>query len=123
MASETRQPAARWVATGVAGGLLSGLTGVGGGAVMVPLLTGLLRMPQHRAHATSLAIIIFTALAALVPYLASGEISWGLVAGLGIGAIAAAPFGARAMIMLPERWLRLFFALFLFAVGVRMLFV
>ncbi|TAK61977.1 MAG: hypothetical protein EPO22_07900, partial [Dehalococcoidia bacterium] len=47
----------RSVLTGVAGGAFSGLTGVGGGAVMVPLLTGPLRLSQHRAHGTSLAII------------------------------------------------------------------
>jgi uncharacterized membrane protein YfcA len=46
--------------TGALGGAFAGLTGVGGGAIMVPLLTGRLGLGQHRAHGTSLAVIMFS---------------------------------------------------------------
>ena len=50
--------------TGAAGGFLSGILGGGGGAIMVPLMTGPLRMRQHTAHGTSLVVIVVTALVA-----------------------------------------------------------
>lgn len=113
--------ALRGAATGLAGGLFSGLTGVGGGAVMVPMLVGLLRLSQHRAHGTSLAIIIFVASAAAVPYALAGNIDWALVGMLSVGAALGVYAGARVMQRIPARQLRLLFGLFLFATSIRLL--
>ncbi|HMO95147.1 MAG TPA: TSUP family transporter, partial [Tepidiformaceae bacterium] len=46
---------------GTSGGFLSGVLGGGGGAIMIPFMTGPLRLRQHVAHGTSLAIIVITA--------------------------------------------------------------
>ncbi len=119
--SSLRSQAVRGGITGVAGGLFSGLTGVGGGAVMVPMLTGILRLSQHQAHGTSLAIIIFVASAAVVPYAIAGNVDWGLVAALSVGAAAGVYAGARVMQRIPARQLRLLFGLFLLATSVRLL--
>jgi uncharacterized membrane protein YfcA len=43
--------------TGLAGGILSGLMGVGGGIILIPLMVLLLKMTQHQAQGTSLAVI------------------------------------------------------------------
>jgi uncharacterized protein len=111
----------RALLTGAVGGFASGLTGIGGGTVMVPLLTGLLRMPQHRAHATSLVIVIFAAIAASSQYIMRGEVRWGLVLALTIGAVVGAQIGTRIMHRVPERELRMVFAVFLLAIGIRLL--
>ena len=111
----------RALITGAVGGFTSGLTGIGGGTVMVPLLTGFLRMSQHKAHATSLVIVIFAALSAGTQYLARDEVKWELVAALTVGAVIGAQIGTRTMHSLPERQLRLIFAVFLLFVGVRLL--
>lgn len=111
----------RGALTGLAGGLFSGLTGVGGGAVMVPMLVGLLRLSQHRAHGTSLAIIVFVASAAVVPYALAGNIDWTLVGMLSVGAALGVYAGARVMQRIPARQLRLLFGLFLFATAIRLL--
>ena len=111
----------RAVLTGVAGGTFSGLTGVGGGAVMVPLLTGQLRLTQHRAHGTSLAIITFIAIAGVIGYWRAGNIDWGLALTLAPGAVAGVYIGARAMVKVPALQLRLLFAAFLFFVAFRQL--
>ena len=108
---------------GIVGGAASGLTGIGGGTVMVPLLTGLLQMPQRNAHGTSLAIVIFVGIAAVIPYVAESQIQWPLVFALGVGAIVGAQIGTRTMHNLPDTWLRLIFASFLFIVGRRMIFL
>jgi uncharacterized membrane protein YfcA len=51
---------ARSALTGAASGAFSSLTGVGGGAGMIPLLTGPLRLTPHRAHATSIATTLIS---------------------------------------------------------------
>lgn len=106
----------------MAGGFFSGLTGVGGGAVMVPLLTGLLKLPQHRAHGTSLAIVIFVGAAGMVAYWLAGNMDWGVVGWLAIGSTVGAYFGAAAMTHVPDRQLRFIFGVFLLATAVRMFF-
>ncbi|HXK33759.1 MAG TPA: sulfite exporter TauE/SafE family protein [Dehalococcoidia bacterium] len=119
-ASDSRRKHAALV-TGLAGGAFSGLTGVGGGAVMVPLLTGRLGLSQHRAHATSLAIILFVAIAGVAGYWRAGNIDWRLVAAFTPTAMLGVFAGARAMMKVPALQLRLLFGVFLFFVAFRQL--
>jgi uncharacterized membrane protein YfcA len=107
--------------TGLVGGFTSGLTGVGGGITMIPLLTSLLGLTQRRAHASSLAIVIAVAAAAVVPYIARGEVDWALAATLALGGAAGAQLGARLMQRTPDRRLRQLFAAFVLLVGLRLL--
>ena len=64
----------RYFIISIIGGIISGLTGIGGGTVMVPLFTSFTKMQQHRAHANSLVIVIFGATAALILYIIPGDI-------------------------------------------------
>ena len=68
--------------TGALGGLIGGLTGVGGGALMIPLMTRLSGLPQHVAHGTSLAIVAAVAIAGAATYIANDLVEWDLVAAL-----------------------------------------
>jgi uncharacterized membrane protein YfcA len=88
---------------------------------MVPLLTGQLKLSQHRAHGTSLAIITFIALAGVVGYWQAGNVDWGLVLTLAPGAVIGVYAGAKAMLRVPALQLRLLFGLFLFVVAFRQL--
>ena len=87
---------------------------------MVPLMTGLLKLPQHRAHGTSLAIIMFVASAGLIAYWYAGNIDWGLVAVLALGSVPGVYLGARTMQRASVRQLRLLFGAFLLAISIRM---
>ena len=107
-----------WI--GVIGGLTSGLLGVGGGIVMVPLLVRFLHLEQRRAHGTSLAILIFTATAAALTYRAVGRADLGLAAFLAAGAVVAAPLGARATARMSSEGLRRAFGGLLVLVGIRL---
>jgi uncharacterized membrane protein YfcA len=109
------------VATGGAGGAFSGLTGVGGGAIMVPMLVGWLKLSQHRAHGTSLAIIMFVAISGVAGYWRAGNIDWPLVLALSPGAIAGVYAGTKAMVKVPGTQLRLLFGVFLLFVAFRQL--
>lgn len=110
------------VAVGLGAGIASGLLGVGGGTVMVPLLAGALAYSQHRAHATSLAAIVPIAAVAAAVFASDGDVEYGTAGLLAAGAIAGAPLGARAMAAVGERWLEVAFGLFLVAVGIAMVF-
>lgn len=109
--------------TGAAGGGFAGLTGVGGGALLIPLMTGLLKMRQHTAHGTSLVIIVFAATASAIAYQVDGAIDWGLVALLLLGSLAGAYVGARAVQYLPAMRLRQVLGVFQLCVAARLLLV
>lgn len=111
------------VLIGVVGGVLSGMFGVGGGILMVPLLVNFARMDQRRAAATSLVAIIPTSIAGSLTYLANGEVD--LAAGLllAIGGVGGAYLGARLLRRIPLVWLRWMFIVLLIGVAVRMLLV
>ena len=111
----------RLAAIGLAGGVLSGLLGVGGGIVMVPLLVYWAGHTQRDAHAISLGAIIPISCASVLTYGIAGEIRpWEALA-LAAGSIAGARIGAGALARMRDRPLKLVFGLFLAAVAVLML--
>ena len=61
----TARDRVRGLLAGAAAGIAGGLFGVGGGIILVPLLTAFFGLGQHAAHGTSLAVIGATAVAAL----------------------------------------------------------
>src|SRR5262249_16846446 len=78
--------------TGLAGGIASGMFGIGGGTIMVPILGLLLGFSQHRAQGTSLvALIPPTGLLAVLAYGKAGFVDWRtgllLVPGVFLGGI------------------------------------
>lgn len=109
------------VALGVGAGLLSGLFGIGGGALLVPGILALLATSQHSAHATSLAAIVVTASAAAVPFVLDGAVDLSAAVAVGAGALAGAFAGAGAMQRLSEARLRQGFALLVVLVALRLL--
>ena len=113
----------RALLTGLLAGVFGGMFGVGGGIFMVPLLTGWLGATQHQAHGTSLAVIGFTALAALNVYGAHGNVAWATAALVGLGSVFTARYGARLAARVSSTQLQRAFALLLLAVGIRMLWV
>ncbi len=111
---------ARLVAIGALGGVLSGLLGVGGGVVMVPLLVLWAGYGQRDAHAASLGAIIPISLASVLTYGIAGKVRPADAAVLALGSIIGARIGAGALSRIPERRLKLVFGLFLAAVSVAM---
>jgi uncharacterized membrane protein YfcA len=106
---------------GAAAGMLAGLTGVGGGVFLVPLMVGLLAVAQHQAHGTSLAVIFPIALIGAVTYAMHGHIvghmDWEIILGLALGGLVGVVLGARLMMRVPARQLRWIFGIFLMVVG------
>lgn len=125
----------RWHAALAGGGmvgLMSVLLGVGGGIVAIPILLHWARMDLHRVVAASLGIITFAALAGTVGYAVAGRgveglppLSVGFVhlplfLAMLPGAVLLAPVGAAWNQRLPTSVLQRMFAVLLFVVGVRL---
>jgi uncharacterized protein len=113
-------PLSRVLLLGVVAGVMAGLFGVGGGVVLVPGLVLLAAMPQHAAHATSLAAIIITAPAALTPFAIAGDVSWPAAGALAAGALLGAIGGADVMKRIPADGLRRLFGGFMLLVAIRL---
>ncbi|MDR0822983.1 MAG: sulfite exporter TauE/SafE family protein [Endomicrobium sp.] len=112
---------ATYILIGIAGGVLSGLFGVGGGIVLIPLMTIFLGMSQHSAQGTSLGIIMFSFITMLV-YYKKGFVNLNLVLLIGIGFVIGGFLGAQAAGLIPGAILKKFFAVLMIIVAVRMLF-
>jgi uncharacterized membrane protein YfcA len=109
-----------FAAIGAAGGALSGLLGVGGGIVMVPLLVVWAGYGQREAHALSLGAIIPISLAGIATYGIAGQIRFWDALALAVGSTVGARIGAGMLARIDERWLKGVFGLFLVGVSVMM---
>lgn len=105
---------------GLTAGALSGLAGIGGGVVIVPLLIYFLGMTQHQAQGASLAVIM-TGVLSLVVYYKNGHINVPVVLMVGLGFIIGGYFGSSFAVNLPAAVLKKVFAAILLLISLRML--
>jgi uncharacterized membrane protein YfcA len=118
-----------YACTGAVAGLLAGLLGIGGGAVIVPALIFLFARlgfseawVPHLAVATSLATVIATGGASTWTHHRRGAVRWDLFRQLVPWVLVGAWLGASVASAVPAPWLKRLFALFLLASGLRMFF-
>jgi len=107
-------------AIGVVGGVLSGLLGVGGGVVMVPLLVLWAGYAQRDAHAASLGAIVPISVAGILTFGIAGEVHWLDALALAVGAVGGAFVGTGILARIDERALKIVFGSFLLLVAVTM---
>jgi uncharacterized membrane protein YfcA len=106
---------------GAVSGALGGMMGVGGGIVLVPLLTHVLREGQHEAQGTSLAFILVIALVASASYYTFERLDVTLALVLAAGAVPGVILGSRLAAATPGHRLRAGFGIVLIATAVRLL--
>jgi len=106
---------------GTAAGAFSGLFGVGGGTVIVPLLVLWLGYGEREATGTSMAAIIVIAIFAVGFQITYGNVDFADAALVGIPAIFGAVAGTSLQQRLPERAIALIFAVLLTAIAVELI--
>jgi uncharacterized protein len=111
------------LAIGVLAGSISGLIGIGGGIIMVPIMVLLLGMTQHQAQGTSLAVMVPPiGILAAMHYYKQGHIDLRFAAVIAVGFLIGGFIGGKFAVDLPEAVLRKSFAAVLLVVAVKMFF-
>jgi uncharacterized membrane protein YfcA len=109
--------------TGVGVGIVSGLVGIAGGAVLVPILIYAFKMNQHLAQGTTIAVLLPpTGLLAFLKYYKAGnaDLKFGLL--LALGMFLGGYFGGLWAQKMPDVILRRIFAVMLAATAIKMFF-
>jgi uncharacterized membrane protein YfcA len=109
------------IGLGFFGGVASGLLGIGGGTLIVPIMSIALGMPIHYATATSMFTMIFTSISAVTKYTQSNLINFPVALTLAAGTIIGAQVGAYSSKKLSSRNLTLIFAIILIIAGANMI--
>ena len=108
---------------GAAGGLMSGLLGIGGGAIAIPLLAIWMGLPQHEAQVTSLALMLPPiGLPGVLVYAKGHGLPWMILLFAGLGFAAGALLGARFATGMRSRALQAGFAGFMVLLAVLLAF-
>jgi uncharacterized membrane protein YfcA len=116
----SRDRVLKLVLIGTAAGAFSGMFGVGGGTVIVPLLILWLAYGERVATGTSLAAIVVIALLAVAGHALYGNVDPAEAALVGVPAIAGVVFGTGLQQRLPERAVSLLFAVLLVAIAIEL---
>jgi len=115
-------PAWYWMILAGAGvGVISGLLGIGGGLVMVPLLVTAIGYAQKTAQAISLAVIVPVALSGAILHYRAGNINLRIAAWLTVGGLLGVGIIGAKIGRIDNPTLRLMFGIFLAVVGVWMM--
>jgi len=130
---ETKDNPWVWVAWAIPIGIITGILGIGGGVLMIPIMVLALKFKMHNAVATSLAVIMFTSIGGVTGYILNGLgvpglpaysigyvnlPSWFLLAAPSIGMVQ---IGATTAHKLPAKQLRYIFIALMFYMGLNML--
>jgi uncharacterized membrane protein YfcA len=113
------------IVIGLLGGMLSGMFGIGGGVIMVPLMVFLLSFTQHQAQGTSLAVLSFpVAFVAAYNYYKSGEnvVDWKFAIIIAVSFIVGGYLGSKLAITINQATLKKLFSLLLLVAAIKLFF-
>lgn len=111
------------IVLGLFAGYLSGLIGIGGGIVIVPVLVMLFGFTQHQAQGTTLALLaIPVGILGVINYYQTGNVDIKTTLLICVGFIAGSYFGSKMAVQLPQDILRKVFAVIMFLVALKMFF-
>jgi uncharacterized membrane protein YfcA len=130
---EPSQSVAAFIFWGIPLGIVSGIIGIGGGVLMIPIMVFFLRFKMHQAVGTSTALMIFTAIGGSLSYLINGLgvqglppystgylnwLQWILLAGC---SVPLAIVGAKTAHLLPAKQLKYMFIAVMLYMGLKMI--
>lgn len=107
--------------TGAIIGFVNGFWGGGGGMICVPLLMQIIKLPEKKAHATTLLIMLPLSLASLFIYLINGNLELLKTIEIGIGFTIGGVVGAIILKYISNIWLGIIFSIIIIAGGIKLL--
>ena len=103
---------------GIAVGIISGLFASGGGLLLVPIYTHVLKLDEKEARATTLFFILPMVILTAIMYYKSNFIDWSLGIKCAIGGIFGGIIGGKLLNKISNKYLQIFFILFLLYAGI-----
>ena len=111
------------IVIGLLAGILSGLVGVGGGIVMIPLLIMFLGLTQHQAQGTALfAMLPPIGILAAMNYYKEGFVKWEYAAVMALTFVVGGYFGSKLAISLPDQTVRKVFCVIMLIGAIKLIF-
>jgi uncharacterized membrane protein YfcA len=108
---------------GLAAGLLSGLVGIGGGIIIVPVLVYFLGFTQQQAQGTTLFMFLFPiGILGVMNYYKAGAIDWKVAAIIAATFFVGSFFGSKLAISMDQATVKKIFGLIIIALGIKMTF-
>lgn len=107
---------------GLLTGFINGVFGSGGGTLLVPILNNILKVEEHKSHATSLAIIVFLTTTSSFVYISQGTYDLDITFKVAVGSIIGGIIGAKILCKLTGRFLRISFGTIMIIAALRMVF-
>ncbi len=109
------------ILTGAVAGLVNGVFGGGGGMVVVPMLTKLLKFESKNSHATAILIILPLSIISGILYLSFGKFSLEIGTFVVIGIVVGGVLGAILLSKLSSKWIMIIFSIVMAIAGGKML--
>ena len=111
------------IVIGLLAGILSGLVGVGGGILMIPLLIMFLGLTQHEAQGTALfAMLPPIGILAAMNYYKEGFVKWEYAAVIALTFVVGGYFGSKLAISLPDQTVRRVFGVIMLIGAIKLIF-
>jgi len=111
------------ICIGLAAGLLSGIVGIGGGLIMIPLLMILLDLDQHTAQGTSLAVMLPPiGILAAMNYYQAGNLKMNYALVIATTFIIGGYFGSKVAMQISPITLKKIFGIIMLVVSIKLIF-
>lgn len=106
---------------GLIAGMISGFFGAGGGLIIIPFMTSILKKDEITARATTIMCIFFMVITSSIFYFKENSIDWTLSIKCAIGGIIGGYIGSKLLVNLNKKILQILFIIFLIYAGIKMI--
>ena len=110
-----------YLLAGFIAGILSGFFGAGGGMILVPFMTLVMKNDEVSSRATTILCIFFMVLTSSIFYYKENLVDWNTSIKCAIGGIIGGIIGSKLLINLDKKFLKIFFVILLIYSGIRMI--
>ncbi len=106
---------------GLVTGFFNGLFGSGGGSILVPSFERFLKIEEHKAHSTAIAVILPLSIVSIFIYFKGTDVDLKTVFIVSLGGLLGGFIGAKYLKKIPANWLHKIFGIFMIIGAWRMI--